>query len=130
MVFYSENNLIDVQKCKICLLYSGLMMLIDIPDERGGGELDLRWGEPRDCGFPLFSFVTPFRYSRMALVYAAMWLGALGITTGYRYRLSCILFVVPYWYIFLLDKSVWNNHSYLYGLLGLLFGVTEANRFW
>lgn len=105
-------------------------MLIDIPDERGGGELDIRWGEPRDCRFPLFSFLAPLSLSRMALVYFIMWLGALGIALGYRYRTSCLMFVISYWYIFLLDKSVWNNHSYLYGLLGLLFSFTQANRYW
>lgn len=106
------------------------MMLIDIPDERSGGDLDIRWGEPRDCRFPLLPFLAPLSLPKMTLVYFVMWLGALGITFGYKYRTSCLMFAIPYWYIFLLDKSVWNNHSYLYGLLGLLFTVTNAQRYW
>lgn len=105
-------------------------MLIDIPDERGGGDLDLNWGDTQTCGFPLLNFLFPMRLSLMALTYFVMWLGALGITLGYRYRISCLLFTIPYWYIFLLDKSVWNNHSYLYGLLGILFTITDAHRYW
>jgi vitamin K-dependent gamma-carboxylase len=45
------------------------------------------------------------------------------------YRLSCLCFVIPYWYIFLLDKSTWNNHSYLYGLIGIQLLIFDANRY-
>ncbi|XP_063701219.1 vitamin K-dependent gamma-carboxylase [Culicoides brevitarsis] len=107
----------------------GLCMLIDIPDERGGGELDLKWGEPRDCRFPLFPFLAPLNLAKMAIVYGVMYCGAIGIFLGYRFKISSLMFIVTYWYIFLLDKSVWNNHSYLYGLLGVLFAVTSANRY-
>uniref|UniRef100_A0A1B0F0M8 HTTM-like domain-containing protein n=1 Tax=Phlebotomus papatasi TaxID=29031 RepID=A0A1B0F0M8_PHLPP len=98
----------------------GLMMLIDIPEERSGGDLDQRWGNPRDCRFPLFNFLHPLPLPWMAMIYGVMWLGALGIFLGYKYRSSCLMFTIPYWYIFFLDKSHWNNHSYLYGLLGIL----------
>lgn len=56
--------------------------------------------------------------------------GAFGIFIGYKFRIASIMFCVPYWYLFLVDRSVWNNHSYLYGLCGLLFMVSNANRFW
>lgn len=39
------------------------------------------------------------------------------------------MFVLPYWYIFLLDKSSWNNHSYLYGLIGLIFLFSNAHHY-
>ncbi|XP_055604178.1 vitamin K-dependent gamma-carboxylase [Uranotaenia lowii] len=107
----------------------GLMMLIDIPDERGGGELDYRWGDPNGCKFPLINGMEVPSYPRMGIIYLSMWLGALGITLGYRFRYSCALFVGTYWYVFLLDKSSWNNHSYLYGLLGTLFLFTNANAY-
>ncbi|KFB48638.1 AGAP006363-PA-like protein [Anopheles sinensis] len=108
----------------------GLAMLIDIPEERGGGDLDLRWGEPRDCRFPLIhSMETPV-LPRMGLIYGLMWLGAAGIMLGYRFRTSATIFVGTYWYVFLLDKSAWNNHSYLYGLLGTILLFTDASRCW
>lgn len=56
--------------------------------------------------------------------------GALGIMLGCCYRLSCLLFMLPYWYVFLLDKTAWNNHSYLYGLLGFQLTLMDANRYW
>ncbi|EAA10830.4 AGAP006363-PA [Anopheles gambiae str. PEST] len=108
----------------------GLAMLIDIPEERGGGDLDLRWGEPRDCRFPLIHSMEPLPLPRMGIIYGLMWSGAAGIMLGYRFRLSAALFAATYWYVFLLDKSAWNNHSYLYGLLGTIFLFTDAHRCW
>ncbi|CAG2106332.1 unnamed protein product, partial [Medioppia subpectinata] len=32
-----------------------------------------------------------------------------------------------YWYLFLLDKSRWNNHSYLFGLLVTLMSTTDSH---
>lgn len=49
---------------------------------------------------------------------------------GFVFRLSSLAFVLSYWYLFLLDKSRWNNHSYLFGLTGTLLMVSGANRYW
>lgn len=56
--------------------------------------------------------------------------GAVGVMLGCAYRLSCLLFMLPYWYIFLLDKTTWNNHSYLYGLLAFQLSLLGAQRCW
>ena len=56
--------------------------------------------------------------------------GAAGIMFGAFFHASCALFLLPYWYIFLLDKLTWNNHSYLYGLIGLLLLTSSANQSW
>ncbi|KAG4077588.1 hypothetical protein HA402_003015 [Bradysia odoriphaga] len=106
----------------------GLMMLIDIPEERGGSILDIRFGKTTNCFFPLIPFMKPMMASKMGIIYACLWLGAFGITIGYKFRLSASMFVATYWYIFLLDKSVWNNHSYLYGLCGILFLVSSSHK--
>jgi vitamin K-dependent gamma-carboxylase len=50
------------------------MMLLDIPEERSG-DLDLRWGMPKDCRFPLFPFIKPLSFPKMGLVYFLMWIG-------------------------------------------------------
>ncbi|XP_014814183.1 PREDICTED: vitamin K-dependent gamma-carboxylase [Calidris pugnax] len=62
---------------------------------------------------------------RMAAVPA----GALGIMLGFCYRLSCAAFLGPYWYLLLLDKTSWNNHSYLYGLLAFQLALLGADRY-
>ncbi|XP_067612623.1 vitamin K-dependent gamma-carboxylase [Eurosta solidaginis] len=110
------------------MLY-GLAMCIDIAEERGGGQMDLRFGEPQHCHFPLFNGISAVSFPVMGCIYLVMWLGAIGIMLGYRYRLSCLAYIIPYWYIFLLDKPAWNNHSYLFGLVGAILLFTDANRY-
>lgn len=56
--------------------------------------------------------------------------GAVGIMLGCFYRLSCLMFISTYWYIFFLDKTAWNNHSYLYGLIGFQLTLMDGNRYW
>nr|XP_020461676.1 vitamin K-dependent gamma-carboxylase [Monopterus albus] len=109
----------------------GLLMAIDITQERGLSHLDYKYldGAPV-CRFPLFSFLQPLPLDWMYLVYVVMFLGALGIMLGCFYRLSCLMFISTYWYIFFLDKTAWNNHSYLYGLIGFQLTLMDGNRYW
>nr|XP_050847817.1 vitamin K-dependent gamma-carboxylase isoform X1 [Vespula vulgaris]XP_050847819.1 vitamin K-dependent gamma-carboxylase isoform X1 [Vespula vulgaris] len=107
----------------------GLCMIVDVVEERGLADIDIKWGDPWDCHFPLIHGMTPLSLPWMIIIYGAMWLGAFGIMLGVRFKLACACFVVPYWYIFLLDKSYWNNHTYLYGIVATLFWCTEANKY-
>uniref|UniRef100_A0A672ZJZ3 Vitamin K-dependent gamma-carboxylase n=1 Tax=Sphaeramia orbicularis TaxID=375764 RepID=A0A672ZJZ3_9TELE len=93
----------------------GLLMAVDITQERGLSHLDYKYldGAPV-CRFPLFNFLQPLPMDWMYLVYMVMFFGAVGIMLGCFYRLSCLMFISTYWYIFFLDKTAWNNHSYLY----------------
>lgn len=109
----------------------GLLMVLDIPQERGLSSLDRRYLDGLDvCRFPLLNALQPLPLDWMYFVYTIMFLGALGVMLGLCYRLSCVLFLLPYWYVFLLDKTSWNNHSYLYGLLAFQLTFLDANRYW
>ncbi|KDR20856.1 vitamin K-dependent gamma-carboxylase isoform X2 [Zootermopsis nevadensis] len=107
----------------------GFMMILDVPEERGLADADINWGDPDECRFPLFDFLQPLPLQWMCIVYLVMWIGAFGIMLGLFYHVSCLAFVIPYWYVFLLDKSSWNNHSYLYGVLSILLLGSQANRY-
>uniref|UniRef100_A0A665UUG4 HTTM-like domain-containing protein n=1 Tax=Echeneis naucrates TaxID=173247 RepID=A0A665UUG4_ECHNA len=109
----------------------GLLMAIDVTQERGLSHLDYKYldGAPV-CRFPLFNFLQPLPMDWMYMVYVVMFLGALGIMLGCFYRLSCFMFISTYWYIFFLDKTAWNNHSYLYGLIGFQLTLMDGNRYW
>uniref|UniRef100_A0A8D0DD15 Vitamin K-dependent gamma-carboxylase n=1 Tax=Sander lucioperca TaxID=283035 RepID=A0A8D0DD15_SANLU len=109
----------------------GLLMVIDITQERGLSHLDFKYldGAPV-CRFPLFNVLQPLSLDWMYLVYVVMFFGALGIMLGCFYRLSCLMFISTYWYIFFLDKTTWNNHSYLYGLIGFQLTLMDGNRYW
>lgn len=56
-------------------------MMMDLPEERGGADIDLRWGESSYCHFPLFSFLKVPSYPYMALLYCVMWFGKFVIFT-------------------------------------------------
>ncbi|KAJ8680661.1 hypothetical protein QAD02_016448 [Eretmocerus hayati] len=107
----------------------GLCMVFDVVDERGLANIDLKWGDPYTCHFPLMHGMRPMSLPYMIVLYSIMWLGAFGIMLGFHYKLACCMFVLPYWYILLLDKSFWNNHSYLFGVVSLLFCGTNANEY-
>ena len=121
----------DPASLAIFRILFGILMLIDIPNERGMADADIEYGngDKFKCNFPLFSFVKPLSMQFMILLYALMFLAALGITLGFRYRISCFIFVAIYWYMLFLDKTTWNNHSYLYGLFGFLLLITDGNRY-
>ncbi|XP_077099130.1 vitamin K-dependent gamma-carboxylase isoform X2 [Siphateles boraxobius] len=109
----------------------GMLMALDITQERGLSHLDFKYldGVPV-CRFPLFNFLKPLPMDWMFFVYFVMLLGAVGIMLGLFYRLACLMFVSTYWYVFFLDKTTWNNHSYLYGLIGFQLTLMDANRYW
>ncbi|KAI4498557.1 hypothetical protein M0802_006263 [Mischocyttarus mexicanus] len=107
----------------------GLCMIVDVVEERGLADIDIKWGDPWDCHFPLIHRMTPLTLPWMIVIYGIMWLGAFGIMLGLQFKLSCACYVIPYWYIFLLDKSYWNNHTYLYGIVAILYWCTEANKY-
>ena len=104
-------------------------MVLDIPQERGMSFLHTKWSDPDLCHFPLFDWLQPLPLEWMYIVYSIMFVAALGIMLGFLYRFSCMCFVLSYWYLFFLDKAAWNNHSYLYGLVGLMLLLTDANHY-
>ncbi|MFT7817866.1 vitamin K-dependent gamma-carboxylase [Arapaima gigas] len=109
----------------------GLLMVLDVTQERGLSHLDYKYldGAPV-CRFPLFNFLKPLPLDWMYFVYVVMFFGAIGIMLGCFYRFSCLMFISTYWYVFFLDKTAWNNHSYLYGLIGFQLTLMDANRYW
>ncbi|KAL3181716.1 hypothetical protein MRX96_036098 [Rhipicephalus microplus] len=87
----------------------GAVMVLDQPEERGLAFIEERWGDPKECRFPLFSFLKPLSLEGMYCVHLIMLLGAAGICTGAFFKQSCLAFLLPYWFIFLLEKS---RHQY------------------
>uniref|UniRef100_A0A8B9R779 Vitamin K-dependent gamma-carboxylase n=1 Tax=Astyanax mexicanus TaxID=7994 RepID=A0A8B9R779_ASTMX len=125
------NRPMDPASLGIFRFLFGMLMALDITQERGLSHLDYKYldGTPV-CRFPLFNFLEPLPMDWMYFVYLVMFLGAVGIMLGCFYRLACLMFISTYWYVFFLDKTAWNNHSYLYGLIGFQLTLMDANRYW
>ena len=54
---------------------------------------------------------------------------AVLITLGLLFRPACLVFGSLYLYFFLLEKSLYNNHLYLFILLSFLLSFTHADQF-
>ena len=57
----------------------------------------------------------------LLLACAAMWVGAF-------YRLASLVFAFGFAYVFLLDKTTYQNHYYLVTLLGFVLAICPAHR--
>lgn len=72
-------------------------------------------------------FLRPFSLPFMHVVFAIQGVSALALALGLRYRLAAATLLVSYGYIFLLDRSYYNNHYYLICLLTFLFLLVRAD---
>lgn len=76
-----------------------------------------------------FEWIKPLGSAGMYLLFAIMFLSAIGIMLGYRYRLSAILFFVSFTYVELIDKTNYLNHYYFVSLVSFLFTLVPAGRY-
>lgn len=74
------------------------------------------------------AFVQPLPEPYMTGVFALGSLAALGIAAGVWYRASVLVHWLCFTYLFLLDKSYFNNHYYLFSLFALLLLFISADR--
>ena len=61
-----------------------------------------------------FEWVQVFSEPFMSLFFFLLMLSCIGIIWGYRYRLSSIFFAIGFTYLFLIEKSHYLNHGYLF----------------
>jgi len=50
-------------------------MFLDIPQERGLEDADIRFGDPNYCFFPLFNWIQPVSVQIACVLYSFMWAG-------------------------------------------------------
>lgn len=66
----------------------------------------------------------------MEMVLFLLMIAAVCITIGWMLRIASVVFFIGFAWIFLLDKGLYNNHLYLFILMGFLFSVTNADASW
>ncbi|MEP7263526.1 MAG: HTTM domain-containing protein [Bacteroidota bacterium] len=66
----------------------------------------------------------------MEMVMFLIMIAAVCITIGWMLRIASVVFVIGFAWIFLLDKGLYNNHLYLFILMGFLFSVTDSDASW
>jgi len=105
-------------------------MFHDVFLERHMSDLGASYSADRICHFTLFDFVKPLPLNWMFILHCVMAFGALCISLGFFFNYTIWLHIIPYWYVFFLDKTTWNNHTYLFGLVSTMLAFTSANHFY
>jgi hypothetical protein len=82
--------------------------------------------------FPYYGFewIQPLPGNWMYLPFILLAVSALGVTLGYKYRLSITVYFVVFTYIELLDKTMYLNHYYLVSLLAFLLIWMPLGKIW
>ena len=63
------------------------------------------------------------------LLYFISFLAALGVTLGYKYRLSILIFFLSFTYCELIDKTYYLNHYYFVSIVSFLLIFLPANSY-
>uniref|UniRef100_T1GL29 Vitamin K-dependent gamma-carboxylase n=1 Tax=Megaselia scalaris TaxID=36166 RepID=T1GL29_MEGSC len=101
--FHSLDNFIlwlhravDASALGIFRFFFGLLMLIDVAEERGGSSLDVRYFQDGICQFPLFPFIRPMNVPQMGVVYGVIGLELLELCwdTDFESPALCTRFAI------------------------------------
>jgi len=107
----------------------GLLLIVDLCRYTFGGTIQQNWIDPQiHFTYFGFSWVHPLPGNWMYLHVAALFLGAIGITVGFYYRLSAVVFAVGFTWLFLIEQSNYLNHFYLIALLSWVAVFLPAHR--
>ncbi len=77
-----------------------------------------------------FEWVHPWPGDGMFWHFGVLGAAALGVATGTLYRLSSVVVLVCFTYIFLLSQARYLNHFYFVILIAALMCVVPAHRYW
>lgn len=75
-----------------------------------------------------FEWIRPLPGNWMYAYFGLMALCGLGVMLGYRYRVSAIGYFVLWTFVYLMQKSSYNNHYYLMVLLTGIMPLLPAHR--
>ncbi len=93
------------------------------------GYLERYWIEPSfHFVYPGFEWLPRLTVEAVYLLALVIGLSGLLLGLGVAYRASSVVFTASYFYLFVQEQSIYNNHFYLIFLLGILFCVTDADR--
>lgn len=78
--------------------------------------------------FPGFEWIEPLPGDQILYLFYMMGIAAAAIMLGIVYRMATITFFLTFTYIFLLEKTLYQNHFYLVVLLAAIMVVIPADR--
>lgn len=75
-----------------------------------------------------FEFLEPLPGNGMYVLYSLMGLAGIFICIGFKYRWAMLFYAIAWTYVYLLQKSSYNNHCYLIMLLNYIMVFLPASR--
>ena len=78
--------------------------------------------------YQFFSWVQPFPEMGMYVLFAVIILAAIAVMLGWMYRMASIVLFLSYTAMFLMEKSEYVNHFYLYCTLTFLLICMPADK--
>lgn len=107
----------------------GLIVFVHAVSFMTGGMARFVYIDPQIL-FPFIGFEWLPRLSadNVFRLHQLMAIAGLMIAFGFLFRLSLLLFLLPFIYLFLIEETYYQNHHYLLILFGVLLLFTEAGR--
>ncbi len=107
----------------------GLLLAAEAFGSLALGAVDRLFIEPQfTFTFIGFDFLQPLPGYGMYALYSLMGIAGLMIMVGWKYRTAIIFYSIAWAYVYLLQKSSYNNHCYLIMLLNFLMVYLPAHR--
>lgn len=75
-----------------------------------------------------FEFLEPLPGNWMYVLYCIMGVAGLMVMVGFKYRVAITFYAITWTYVYLLQKSSYNNHCYLLMLLNYIMIFLPAHR--
>ncbi len=80
--------------------------------------------------FPYYGleFIKPMSQSTMNAILLLLLISAIFIALGILFKYACCFLGLGTFYFLLLDKGIYNNHIYMFGMVALLLMFTNADK--
>ena len=121
----------DVASLVMLRIVFGLLMLIDIVRYFHIGWVSEIYAKPEfHFQYEWFWWLVPLPEDFMYLLFVILGIFSILITLGLFYRLASTLFFLGYTYIFLLERTTYNNHYYLICLISFFLALAPLHKSW
>lgn len=110
----------------------GILALVDMLNTWVFYHLKKDAFDPEQFQFAYYGFewIKPMPEPLMSVLFIVLMTAALGIIVGRWYRICTIFFALGFTYVFLLEKSFYLNHGYLFCWLSFVMIFLPADRNW
>jgi vitamin K-dependent gamma-carboxylase len=96
--------------------FAGIFLAVELINSLGLGDLN-EYLAPVHFSYLFSEWVWPWSVEAVVIIYVLTILAGFTFAVGFRQRVSAIVLFTGYTLLFLMEKSQYNNHLYLYCLL-------------